>query len=615
MDGAAPPEHRIRCLPPATKSGGDEVLWFELDGARRGVSLRIARWSQQLVANLPERSLDLLEIAALVYAADASVSRGGVALKQMGRQWHRRFVLEVPVRDLAFWETEGIQQALAELLLFLSGDHFEFVFSARSHPDAERSRFFRFEDEPSRHPDRVLMFSGGLDSFAGALEEIIRHKHSVALISHFSSTKIARVQRDLQQVLSDRLGAGMVRHFPVQVQMAGGRVVEGTHRSRSFLFAVLGAITAAVLGLDRVSFHENGVVSLNLPPVGNVLGTRATRTTHPRFLAQMTDLLGKVFDRSMRVDNPFFWHTKAEVLETIERLGMADRIRDTRSCADVHNQTKQYFHCGRCSQCIDRRFAVLATGLADQDPEEAYRVDLMTGARERVEDREIALSYVRNAEAYGHLTRDLLEQHFPAVLDAVNDLEDTAPAAVNRITGLLRRHGATVSKVMQETLERQPADSFPTDSLPRLYGDALRQIHFDTSPVSTTEEKDEKPVIFRIDSKRRIVMIGDIVEIRGKAMVRLLTELARVHLAGAGQGLDPFDYPAANAWTLTEPLGLETDEAVRQSVNRCRNDLAKRFESAGLDPDLGRSLIENIPGLGYRLAPDRVEIRMAPATR
>ena len=36
-------------------------------------------------------------------------------------------------------------------------------------------------------PDTVMMFSGGLDSFAGALEEIIERNNKIALISHFSA--------------------------------------------------------------------------------------------------------------------------------------------------------------------------------------------------------------------------------------------------------------------------------------------------------------------------------------------------------------------------------------------------------------------------------------------
>jgi hypothetical protein len=43
----------------------------------------------------------------------------------------------------------------------------------------------------------------------------------------------------------------------------------------------LAAVTARLFGLDRIKFFENGVLSLNLPPLAQVVGTQATRTTHP----------------------------------------------------------------------------------------------------------------------------------------------------------------------------------------------------------------------------------------------------------------------------------------------------------------------------------------------
>ena len=33
-------------------------------------------------------------------------------------------------------------------------------------------------------------------------------------------------------------------------------------------------------------------------------------------------------------------------------------------------------HCGKCSQCIDRRFAMIAAGQEHNDPDEAYKVNL-----------------------------------------------------------------------------------------------------------------------------------------------------------------------------------------------------------------------------------------------
>lgn len=612
MGGVAPPpEHRVRCLAPLTRSGGDEELRLRIDERTVGVKIRISQLSRQLVENLPDRTLDLLEIAALVYGADSAVSRGGETDQQMGHKWHRRFIVEISVRDLVFWQAGDVQDALEETLMFLSGDRFEFTFVQKKDPEAERSRFFDLGTDRAWQADRILMFSGGLDSFAGALEEIADHHQRVALVSHFSATKTGPIQRDLKQALEKRFGMECLKHVPVQVQMTKGGRKDGTHRSRSFLFAVLGAIAAQAFGRDRVSFHENGVVSLNLPPVSNVLGTRATRTTHPQTLARFSGFFGKVFDGGIRVDNPFFWRSKTDVSETITRLGMSDQIAHTRSCADVHNQTKQHVHCGRCSQCIDRRFAVLAAGAMGYDPEEAYKLDLLDGRREDVRDREIALSYVRNARAYEHMSPEHLVQTFPAVLDAVNYLDQPADTALTLITKLLNRHGASVASVMREALRNRDLESFPEASLPQLFGDEERRAALPGIPVPTPEisETSAQAMVLEIDEQRNLFRIDGKIDLGKSASSELLIELAKEWLEGAGQGLDPLDYPLVSVHALMRRIGVGSEETVRRRVNRARRLLMERFVSAGMSEDLAENMIENIPWHGYRLTPDLVTVR------
>lgn len=614
MAGAVPPsEYRVRCLTPLTKSGGDEVLRLAIYDREVGVKLRISQINRQMVEALPDRALDLLELAALVYGVDSSVRRGGTVDQQMGRKWHRRFVVEMPVRDLEFWTSQRVTQSLEETLMFLSGDRFEFRFIPKSDPDAERSRFFHFDMKSAWQADRVLMFSGGLDSFAGAVEEIADHHQRVALVSHFSASKIAPIQRDLHKALSKKYGKDLCRHLPMQVQMVGSDQKEGTHRSRSFLFAVLGAITAQAFKKDRVSFYENGVVSLNLPPVGSVVGTRATRTTHPQTLTRFTDFLSKVFEGGMRIDNPFFWRTKTEVVQTVSRLGMSDQIAHTRSCADLHNQTHQYVHCGRCSQCIDRRFAILAAGLAHHDPEEAYKVDLLEGVRMSGTDREIALSYVRNAQVFEHLPAQILERSLPAVLDAVSNLDHPPETALTMIADLLRRHGTSITDVMRDTLRTRPAGTFPDESLLRLYGDIQHETVVPVSVVASPVEntvKTEKTVLLEIDDVGEIVILNKTVNFEKTATAELLIVLAKNWLKGAGDGLDPLDFPFIQANKLTSMLDLRSDEVLRKRVGRARTHLRQRFASAGLGKEIGSNMIENIPWEGYRLAPELVKVRM-----
>ena len=227
MDGVAlPSEHVVTCFPSLADREGDEELRFEIDGKIKTVSLRIGQLSRQLVAQLPDIAIDLIELAAIVYAIDSSVSRGGLADQQMGAKWHRRFKVEMPVRVLARWSDPDLKLKLEETLMFLSGDRFAFTFVQKAGDRLGPTKYFAFGPESLWMPDSVLMFSGGLDSYAGALEEIIERRHKVALISHFSATKIAPIQRTLQKHMADKLGAGMLKHVPVRVQLGGGTNAE-----------------------------------------------------------------------------------------------------------------------------------------------------------------------------------------------------------------------------------------------------------------------------------------------------------------------------------------------------------------------------------------------------
>jgi hypothetical protein len=611
VGGGQPVEHRIRCHPPARTSDGKERLRFDVDGKPKAVAIRIEGLTQPLVADLPDWPRDLLEIAALVYGIDSAVSRGGIGLRQMGKDWYRHFSVEMPVRCLSLWSRPDVKSALEETLMALSDDSFDFKFVPSDAEPASAS-WFGFGTHDGWQADRVIMFSGGLDSLSGALEESVEQGNRVALVSHFSATKISKVQKDLFRQLRLMLDKDAFRHLRVQIQLGKGSNREGTHRTRSFLFAALGVIAATAFGQDRISFHENGVVSLNLPPVGNVLSTRATRTTHPRTLALFSKLFSRVSSRTIRIDNPSFWKTKTEVFETIGRLGGADLIGISASCADTHNRTTQHPHCGRCSQCVDRRFAALASGLDLKDPAEAYALDLMEGVRTDARDREIALSYVRNALFFESASRSDLLQHFPALLQGLDQLGEPTDTTLKRISGLLGRHGRGVTSVMRETQKSRSSEQWPDGCLPRLFGEvqlgAATGLAAVPNPPSTSGSADRLLLVF--DQKRKNLLINDVIEITGAGTYGLLRALAEHHLEAAGQGLAPEDYPCMTSRALYGRLGLSSDEGLRKRVNRSRSDLRRRFESADLDSNVCDGLIENIPWHGYRLRPDFVDVRI-----
>ena len=65
-----------------------------------GIDLRVEQLQRQMVSEIPDIPIDLLDIAAYVYAADSKVRRGGPHMKHVGAQWRRQFQFAIPVRSL-----------------------------------------------------------------------------------------------------------------------------------------------------------------------------------------------------------------------------------------------------------------------------------------------------------------------------------------------------------------------------------------------------------------------------------------------------------------------------------------------------------------------------------
>ncbi|QIE43104.1 hypothetical protein G5B39_13765 (plasmid) [Rhodobacteraceae bacterium SC52] len=403
--------------------------------------------------------------------------------------------------------------------------------------------------------------------------------------------------------------ADRLRHVSVKAQLANRARREGTQRSRSFLFAALGMAVERGYGLDRISFFENGVVSLNLPPVAQVVGARATRTTHPKVLKGFERLFRALFDTACEVRNPYALRTKTEIVGTIRRLGFAEQIRDAHSCADVHNRTTMHSHCGRCSQCVDRRIAVLAAGQGANDPVEAYASDPLRGARPQVTDKEMVLSYVRHARFYAACTPEQFVRRFPEALAAISDQGDGAPLALKQVHNLHRRHGMAVKQVIETELQHGGKTVIAQDSLLALYRAAELEMYLsDVQMPDNAASTDPEPVLISIDRTRRRARIG-CKELSG-AMFPLMLLLADAHLKCLGEGLPPEDFPCLTAETLRQELGFSDESSVRRKVKALR----RRFDDALRDAQRPTAdIVENLPGFGYRLNPYTVKVQVASA--
>ena len=170
------------------------------------------------------------------------------------------------------------------------------------------------------------------------------HGKKVALVSHRSAPKIIDAQNYLIDQLRRRFGADRILHVPVRANLKDALGKEPTHRTRSFLFAAIGAVTAQLLDRQRICFFENGVVSLNLPPVGQVVGARATRTTHPQAMAGFRRVLSCGVRAILRchqsvcLDDKIGGHCQDRAI-WLQRSDPAYAELHTRSCHDEAKST------------------------------------------------------------------------------------------------------------------------------------------------------------------------------------------------------------------------------------------------------------------------------------
>jgi 7-cyano-7-deazaguanine synthase in queuosine biosynthesis len=436
-------------------------LQIDLDsiGPKANVNIRFENVTKALHQHPPSRLVDFLEIASYVFTADCATDRGEDWTDGDSKEaWGRDFAFVIPVRDPAFWNKREITSLVKEALSFLSNDKYSFTFVPLKRDRVEQHYFeFAKGKEWRFHaPERVVMFSGGLDSLAGAVETASTGAQ-VVLVSHRSVSTLSARQKDLYEELEKQFPNQLI-HVPVWINKDEKFGREPTQRTRSFLFAALGAVVAEPLGAGGVRFYENGVVSLNLPVAEEVLRARASRTTHPVTLHHLESLCSAVTDRGFAVDNPYLFKTKTEVVQVLASHKVPHLIGHTCSCAHLMFKSKTQKHCGTCSQCIDRRFAIMASGLQKYDSEADYVSDVFTGPRKDGYEKKMAVDYTRHGIDLHNRLESELANSFNAELGRAIRYENKRGEAAEQLISMHKRHGKAVTDVLKEQIAERSAD-------------------------------------------------------------------------------------------------------------------------------------------------------------
>jgi 7-cyano-7-deazaguanine synthase in queuosine biosynthesis len=441
---------------------GRHTVELRTFGTRQNVNINLEDLARVFHEHLTPRLKDLLEIASYIYTADCGTNRGEKGKwgdNDSTEPWPRDFQFVVPVRDLKFWADSEVAALLSEITLFLADDKCQFMFLPFSGPD-EKQLYFEYggwDDWPFYDVDRVIMFSGGLDSLAGAVETAA-NGGKLVLVSHRPVTTQGKRQKDLCQALTQMFPVPTI-HIPVCINKDENISREHTQRTRSFLYATLGAIVAASVRAAGVRFFENGIVSLNLPVADEVLRSRASRTTHPKSLQLFEQFFSRVLGRQTAFDNPYVLKTKAEVVSLIGAKNAGPLIGQSCSCSHqglFHSKTQ--WHCGTCSQCIDRRMAIFASGVEQYDKADDYVSDVFTGPRDEGYERQIAVNYARHAMELNRMSAVEMAAKFNAELSRASRCFPRRSEAAEEFVEMHRRHGKAAMEVLESQIQQHATE-------------------------------------------------------------------------------------------------------------------------------------------------------------
>lgn len=329
---------------------------------------------------------DLLLVASLVYLIDKAVPR-----RVAEDRWTRELTVRLPVSEPDLWAQAA--PYLEDSLTFLTGDEWEFSFVARPR---DLSSLVRLKSTSAPFKaERVILFSGGLDSLVGTLDQLATDASSkLLLIGHYDATQTAGDQSRVWQLMNSLAYAGRtdlrsIRVRPLPPALARGVQMvtparwgrEPTLRSRSFLFLALGLYAARALGQAvPLVMPENGFIALNIPLTPSRSGTCSTRTTHPYFLHTVRELMAQL-GITNAIENPLAGRTKGEVLAFCRDQALLGRLAaGSVSCAHSSRraswQRRSARNCGYCLPCIIRRAAFHHIG---QDNSVDYGLDFCSG--------------------------------------------------------------------------------------------------------------------------------------------------------------------------------------------------------------------------------------------
>ena len=448
-------EHIIGCNGVRLKGLIDSSKYLELEhreGCReQNVNIKLNPFVTK-VYKMNNRLKDLLEIAGYIFAADRKTYRGKADDVEY-HSWGRAFKFYFNVRDYNFWKRPDVQELLEQALVFMSGDHsYKFNFN-KAEADFPISIFDneRFEIHTPENL-KVALFSGGVDSLSGAIEMLETSNSDVCLVSHQSGQPgTIMTQRIIFDELN-RMYPGRCSHYKYHSGLHGISSRDETQRTRSFLYCSTAFAIAKTYKQNGIYAYENGITSLNFAETQDLMNGRASRTTHPQTLAKLQALFSEIAEEDFHIDNPYLYKTKTDVVEVLKTHNKLNILDSSVSCSVTRNKEHGNTHCGKCSQCVDRRFGVFAAEVEKFDNNGIYNFDFLKDDLTEDEIKKILTDYIRLAQKFAKQDIDgWYEDRSYELVDILDYIDGTSEIdKMQKLFNLCQRHAKHIEKAIKK---------------------------------------------------------------------------------------------------------------------------------------------------------------------
>ena len=403
---------------------GARLTLTDPDGRAEEVTLQSDN-SVNLLANPVQR--DLTVFATALYVADTLVSR-------MGRDQETSCSLTLPLSDGAHLLHALEESGLSQQIDLVTGKRWTYSFTAGLVQGS-------LDIDHAVSTATGVLASGGLDGFVGL--------HTVARAVPKEVVRALHIQTNSSSL--DHVKCLMRREISALRVLTCRKVGSGTPhrtskyaRTRPIVFIIMGCAALLPAERIRVVVAENQVGAFNYDYLAGQPRKDRSTGLRPSVTAAVARFLCLVTERPVKVDNPFLFTCKSEMLKRLtaaEVLGSYDTISCHRS-----NRNSPHPHSGLCSSCLLRRQSYLAAGLQDRT--------LYTDAYTQ-EDRRRQRAYFKNARTIvrafdnaAPLRAALIKLHPTVLTDEIWPLTDDP---VQR-EGYVREYASNLQRHAQEAL-------------------------------------------------------------------------------------------------------------------------------------------------------------------